>query len=369
MIWLLYLVCGIAAAYQIVAFVAVLRHLFSKPYPAGPEPFVSLLKAVRGGDPSFEKAIESHASQNYPHFEILFGVNREGDPAPAEIERLQRAHPDLPISCRIVRTSAPNGKVGVLVALAPHARGEVWIVNDGDIRVTSDYLRTVAAPLADPRVGVVTCLYRVAPQGLPAAWEGLGIATEFAPSTLVAPMVGINEFGLGSTLCFRAHDLKAIGGFPVLADYLADDYQLACRITRQLGLRAVMSKLVVETGMAYPDWISMMKHQVRWARTIRVSRGDGYVGLPVTHAGLWALVALLSGQGWIACALVSLRMLTGFTAGYILLRTKIALMLPLIPLWDIWAFAIWILGLTGDVVEWRDRRYQLTRDGKLVPLR
>src|SRR5260370_23062134 len=167
------------------------------------------------------------------------------------------------------------------------------------------------------------------------------MAIDFAPSTLVAPFVGVREFGLGSTLVFRAEDLEKIGGFAAVADYLADDYQLAKRLTTGLGKRAVMSEEVVETGIGYDSWVGVWNHQVRWARTIRVSRPDLYPGLPVTHAGLWALVALMFGFPIYAGALVAVRMLTAFVAGVVLVRSGIAARwFWLAPLWDVFAFAV-----------------------------
>ncbi|HUQ95208.1 MAG TPA: glycosyltransferase [Bryobacteraceae bacterium] len=358
MIWLLYLASAAAAGYQIVALLAVLRHLLRRDRIASKLPLVSILKPVHGRDPSFEEAIASHTRIEYPKYELLFGVNSALDVAIPAIRELGVG------SLYITSEDRPNAKVANLIELARHAHGEIFVVNDGDIRVTPDYLRRVVAPLEDPRVGLVTCLYRPIPQSMAAAWEALGIATEFAPSTLVAPLVGINEFGLGSTLCFRAADLLRIGGFEPLADYLADDYQLARRLTRGLGKSAHMSTLVVDTSLRYSDWRALWRHQLRWARTIRVSRAE-YVGLPVTHAGLWALIAAGCGAWPVAAGLVLLRILTGFTAGFVLLRSPVALALPLIPLWDLWAFAVWLAGLRGDQIEWRGRRMRLSPDGRL----
>jgi ceramide glucosyltransferase len=163
------------------------------------------------------------------------------------------------------------------------------------------------------------------------------IATDFIPSTLVAPMVGINEFGLGSTLCFRKADLEAIGGFAAVKEYIADDYQLAKRITG-LGRRKVLSEVVVQTTLNSPSWRDVWRHQIRWARTIRVSRGDGYLGLPVTHAGLWAIVCLLTGHLSMGLTLWLARATMGAMAGFVVLRHWPALLAaPLIPLWDLWA--------------------------------
>ena len=124
----------------------------------------------------------------------------------------------------------------MLADLESHAKYPLRVVNDSDILVERDYLRRVLAPLKDQRVGLVTCLYRAAAAHWPGRWEAIGIATDFAPSVLVAPLFGVNEFGLGSTLAFRVEQLQQIGGFAAVANYIADDYQLGKRISG-LGLK------------------------------------------------------------------------------------------------------------------------------------
>src|SRR5205823_8534858 len=140
-------------------------------------------------------AFVSQVEQQYPTFEILFGVREEDDPAAAEVRRLIRAFPDAPVRLIVGATAAPNGKVGVLMELARHARYPIWVVNDSDIKVTPTYLSRVVGALATPEIGLVTCLYRARAHSLPATWEALGITTDFMPSTLVAPLVGVREFG------------------------------------------------------------------------------------------------------------------------------------------------------------------------------
>ena len=312
---------------------------------ASHSPPVSILKPVRGLDPHFYEAIRSHAEQEYPGgFELLFGVADAADPSVAVIERLAAAYPQQAIRVIHARTAAPNAKVGVLIDLANEARHPVLLVNDSDILVPAGYLRDVVAPLADPGVGIVTCLYRARGDSLSARWEALGIAIDFAPSVLVAPLVGVREFGLGATLVFRRQDLQRIGGFATLAAYLADDYQLARHLT-QLGLRSHMSAVVVDTALGDDTWAGVWAHQVRWARTIRVSRGDGYLGLPTTHAGVWALLALISGFPLLALVTVLIRCVSAAAVGVGVLRSPVArAAFWLAPLWDLWAFAVWIAG-------------------------
>ena len=79
------------------------------PTPGNPPP-VSILKPVYGKDAGFYEAIRTHASQQYPEFEILFGIRRADDPARLEVERLMREFPALPIRLVLCTTSAPNLK-------------------------------------------------------------------------------------------------------------------------------------------------------------------------------------------------------------------------------------------------------------------
>ena len=356
-----------AAAYYLLAIVAAIRwpRRSGAPAPA-PDPLpLSILKPVHGRDPRFYEAIRSHAEQDYPEFEMIFGVGDPNDPAIADIERLRREFPQRRISLHVVRTGAANAKAGVLAELARHASHPWMLVNDSDIRVEPGYLRDVTAPLADATVGLVTCLYRAAAQSWPSRAEALGIATEFAPSVLVARMLGQAEFALGSTMVFRAHVLREAGGFEAIADYLADDYQLGCRIF-QCGYRIVFAPNVVETDLGGESWTQTWKHQVRWSRTIRVSRPQGYYGYAVTHATLWSLVAFAAGDWWAGAAALGLRMIAGVWIGAGILKDRRALADAwLIPLRDLFGFAVWLAGSAGTIVEWRGEKLRLSADGKI----
>lgn len=356
----------VAIAYQVVALLACLTHLRRRDREAVALPPMSLLKPVRGVDPRFFEAIRSHAALDYPEFEVLFGVSDRHDPAVAEIERLMEEFPHRSLRLIHCLTVAPNAKVGVLIDLAREARHDVWVVNDGDILVPPDYLQRLAGPLTDDSVGLVTCLYRADGPATPSRFEALGIATDFAPSVLVAQFVGVGEFGLGSTLAFRKERLEMVGGFARLAEYLADDYQLGKAFSAQ-GWRNHLSRMVVETSLGGDTWAAVWAHQVRWARTIRVSRGGGYLGLPVTQASLWAVIALLAGQPVLALALLVARYLTAWVAGVQVLDSRLVRRWWLwVPLRDLWGTAVWVAGLWGREVEWRGRRLRLDGEGRIL---
>ena len=364
--WLLFLP---AVAYQTLALVAALLHWSKRNRDARPQsyPGVSVLKPIHGLDPNTAAAFLSQVQQDYPEFEVLFGVHNETDAAVPEIRRLQTAFPASSIRLIVCRTKAPNGKVGTLVDLGREARYPIWVVNDSDIKVTRAYLSSVVAPLSDESIGVVTCPYRADAHSLATRWEALGIATDFMPSTLVAQQLGVREFGFGSTLAFRAADLNSVGGFAALSDYLADDYQLARRISG-LGKRALLSHYTVETSLGEGTWAGVWNHQLRWARTIRVSKGEGYLGLPITHAGIWVVLAAICGAWWPALLLACVRILSGTTTAWLVLRSRQALALVwLAPAWDLYAFAIWLASYGGSQVRWRDKVLRIDPQGRIQP--
>lgn len=365
MTWLLLTIATAAFAYQAIALAAALHHRWRREPPSAFAPPVSILKPVHGLDPGFYEGLRSHALQDYPEYEILFGVGDPEDPGIAVIERLAAEFPERGIRLLRVASNAPNRKSGVLAGLAREARHPILVVNDSDIRVPRDYLRRVVGPLADPQVGVVTCLYRARAERLAGRLEAVGVATDFAPGVLVAPLVGVSEFGLGATLAFRAADLERIGGFAAIADYLADDYQLSRRI-RELGRRVVISKLPVETWLGDRTWREVWRHQVRWARTARVSRGGGYTGLPITHATLWSVALAAAGLWWPAAALLLMRMAAGLAAAAVLEDGRTLRDFYLIPLRDLASTPLWAAGLFGSQVEWRGLRLRLDRQGRIL---
>jgi ceramide glucosyltransferase len=263
-------------------------------------------------------------------------------------------------------------KVSNLAQMLPEARYDYLIVNDSDIRVAPDYLRRVTAPLADSRVGMVTCLYHgVAGPTLGSRLEGLGISTDFCPSVLAARQLerGI-RFGLGSTLAFRRLDLEKIGGFTSFVDYLADDYELGKRIAG-LELSVKLSDVVVETYLPPYHLREFFAHQLRWARGVRDARAGGYMGLVFTFGLLWSLLALAASQAalwaWSALAVIMfLRLAVALVVGQGVLRDRQILKYAwLIPLRDLVAAAIWFASLGGHTVTWRGDRFHLNK-GKLT---
>lgn len=344
----------------------------ARPTPTRFTPPVSILKPLKGMDPEMYESLRSHCVQDYPEHEIIFGVSNAHDPAVELVRRLQAEFPQHAIRLLVCeQVLGVNIKVSNLAQMLSQADHEYLIVNDSDIRVGPDYLQRVVAPLADAKVGMVTCLYRgVAAHTLGSRLESLGISTDFSLGVLVARLVQGIRFGLGSTLAFRRRDLEGIGGFEAVLDYLADDYEIGHRMAER-GLEVKLSDVVVDTYLPPYTLGQFFKHQLRWARTVRNSRPWGYAGMVLTFGLPWALLALVSSHGalwaWeLAGITLALRVAVALVVGRLVLRDRhVTALLWLGPLRDMIALLVWIASFAGQRVAWRGDTFTL-KDGKLA---
>lgn len=340
---------------------------------SGPLPPVSILKPLKGTDPDIYKSFRSHCLQDYPEYEIVFGVSDPDDPAVTSVQQLQREFPHRRIRLVVCSNKlGANVKVSNLEQMLPAAHYQHLLVNDSDIHVENDYLRRVVAPLADLHVGMVTCLYRgVAASTFGSQLESLGISTDFCAGVLVARQLeGGLRFGLGSTLAFRRTELERIGGFRSIVDFLADDYELGRRIA-DLGLQVVLADTVVETHLPAYDLRGFWAHQLRWARGVRDSRAGGYLGLVSTYGLMWGLLTVLASGAapwsWVVlAAIIVLRLAVALSVGLGVLRDRRLLRhLWLLPVRDLVAVVVWVASLAGHTVTWRGDRFEL-KNGRLI---
>lgn len=336
-------------------------------------PPVSVLKPVRGLDFGAYHNFVSFCRQDYPDFEILFGVADPSDPAIAVIHRLQRDFPRRNIRLIVVPVTGANRKASLLHHLADLARHEVLVVSDSDMRVTPDYLRRVVAPLADAQTGLVTCPYKGAlPLTLTARLEALHMGATFLPSVVVARRFLAMRFAMGATVALRRSDLARMGGFAAVADYLADDYQLGARIA-DLGLRVHLSDYVVVSVLGATTLQDQWQREVRWARCSRISRPVEYPGMLLTFstplALAWLLTRGLAFPAWLML-LISLLvrwlvawLVTGY-AGDEASRPW----LVWLPVRDVLSALVWCTGSMGRRIVWRGEEFVLQEDGRMQPV-
>jgi ceramide glucosyltransferase len=368
-------VCG--TAFYLLCTGSALGYFRSRRSSAGAAcklPAVSILKPLRGTDPGMYESFRTHCIQDYPEYEIIFGISEPDDPAAELVDRLKREFPQRAIRLLVCNeVLGSNIKVSNLVQMLPHARHDFVLVNDSDIRVAPDYLRRVMAEFSNPRVGLVTALYRGnAAATLGSRLEALGISTEFMAGVLAARALETGlHFALGSTIALRREALTAIGGFEAVLDYLADDYELGYRVAGA-GYQVSLASTVVETFVPAYSLGDFFSHQLRWGRSTRNSRRWGYFGLVLTFGFPWAVLATVVSRGaawaWtlLAAALLC-RVLMALVVGAKVAGDRQVLRDSwLLPLRDIIAVLVWIGSYTGRTVSWRGRRFTL-KDKKLRP--
>lgn len=359
--------------YQLGAAVALWRF---RQRAANPEegvdlPGISVLKPVRGVEPGLEACLESFLRQDYPSYEVLFGVADPDDPVVPLLRGLQARYPQVPSKIELCPAKlGANPKVSTLRQLLPQARHPVFVIADSDVAAPPELLRELAMALAPPSMGLVSCLYR---QGPPltagAALEALTVNVDFIPSVAVAHYLEGISFALGAVMAGKRRLLPAIGGLAALADYLADDYQLGWRVA-QTGSQVAILPLVVETGNPRQSLKGYWEHQLRWARTYRVCRPGGYLAYGITFAFPWALGAWLSGGLglWLPLLALTVRLGVALACQRSLGGQTFSWELTLLPLKDCLSWLLWLLSFLGDEVVWQGRRYRVQADGRLQPL-
>jgi ceramide glucosyltransferase len=371
-----FLMVAPALAYALITLYSVRSFFGLRPELPEFTPPVSILKPVKGVDGDSFENFASFCRQDYPQFQIVFAAASKNDPVIPVIEQVMAEYPAVDIA--LVVDGAIHGanyKVCNLMHAHALAKHPLLIVCDSDIRVTESYLREVCAPFKDPEVGLVTSLYRSSGvEGIGCAIEALGFTCEMVPNVMAAVKFEGLSFALGASMALRQSALERIGGFAALVDYLADDYQLGNMIHRA-GYRLELSHFLVESVMRGGETVSeVLLRQLRWGRTMRVSRPGGYLAAGLTLPFPAALLALaVSGFSRVGVAaallLYLVRAAVSLSYSRIYLRDRF---LPrwfwLLPLRDAFSFGVWALSLFGNRVLWRGHLFRLSWGGKIVEI-
>lgn len=335
-------------------------------------PPVSVLKPVHGAEARLRENLESFFCQDYPSYEILIAADEADDSALDVVRDVSACYPRIP--CRILVTGVPpwpNPPAYCFYRMTEVAAHEILVTSDSDVEVAPNYLQEVVAPLLDPKVGMVTCVYR----GKNAAgfWSGLtaiGMSVEMTAGVLVANLLeGIN-FGLGPTIAVKKTAVASIGGYEALGEYFANDYMIGKLIDRA-GYRVVLSHHVIDHVVSQTTFQKMWGSQLRWAKSTRYSRPKGHFGSGLIYAvpfGLlgFAAAALLGKTGLGLSLLVVAclnRVIESWLVGWTVVRDPVALKQPWMNVFrDLLGFAVWTASYTAARAVWRSSNYELRRD-------
>jgi len=349
-------------------------------------PDMTILKPLKGCDAETRGCLESWMTQAYPaRLQILFGVHSPDDPVCDIVRDLITAHSQ--VDARLVicpKLLGANAKVSTLIHLQAEAKCEVIAVSDADVHVPSDFLAQAVVPLENPKVGLVNCFYRLLPRSrwhqlvVPDAQamrvEEFAVNCDFWSQVLQARSLKPLDFALGAVMITTQTRLRQIGAFHSLVDYLADDYQLGNQIAKAGG-EIVISPIVVDCRSAPTTAREVWDHQLRWARTIRVSQPAPYFFSILNNSTLWFFLWfffwLLVGGPSEPVAIANLLYITFRLLGSMKLERKLtgkwdATTLSFAIFHDIVRPFIWACSFFGNTVVWRGHKYRVLRGGKLV---
>lgn len=365
-------VCSLAyLAFALVKVLLIDATLRRRALPDRWQRAVTILKPVCGIEPRLYENLRSYCDQDYPDYQVIFGLRYGDDPARAVIEQLIAEFPgkdlSLVVDDRIIGT---NYKVSNLANMYREAKHDIIVIADSDTRVDRDSIARLVEPFADRAVGGVTCLYKGVPMpGYPSQLGAMFINEWFLPSVLVGLTFQELRFCFGATMAVRRDVLERIGGFAALADFLADDYMLGQLIARE-GFRVELAPHMVANTVHEPSWRSLLLHELRWARTMRSAQPLGFASSFVTDAVPLALLAdLCLDLGMLGDIFVALAVLLRVALHYAA-RAKLGLAEPatpwLLPLRDLLTAGIRAASFFGREVQWRNSRFNVRSDGQMI---
>jgi ceramide glucosyltransferase len=334
---------------------------------------VSVLKPLKGSDPDTLVCLESWVKQevDFP-LEFLFGVADVNDPVCAVVKQLQAKYPKKKIRLVIAAEQlGPNAKVSTLVQLSRLAAHPIIVVSDADTYLDEGKLALLVNPLADPKVGLVHCFYQFANPSTPAMrWEAVAVNADFWTQVLQSAALKKVDFALGAAMALRAEDLRQVGGFEGLVEYLADDYQLGHRLA-YLQKEIVFAPFVVRCFERISGWQSVWRHQLRWARTIRICQPVPFFFSILSNPLPWPVVLccvyprLTSFAALIGIVIV--RQITAYLT-YRKMAGRPTFFFPAyVLLKDLLHLPLWAAAFLGQTVEWRGDIFRIERGGKLIP--
>jgi ceramide glucosyltransferase len=369
--------CGACAlvgvGYTLLA-AALTGRFFRRP-AAEPESFppVTIVKPLHGNEWALSVNLASFCAQDYPGgMQFVFGVQDPDDPALSVLDALRRAYPEADISVVAdARLHGPNRKISNILNMLPYARHDVLVFADSDVGVEPTYLRQLIGELQKPGVGLVTCVYRGAPD--PGFWPRLSAKAtnyQFLPGVVTGLALGLARPCFGQTIAMRRDTLEKIGGLAPFVHHLAEDHAIG-EAVRMLGERVVIPPFAVSHACVETSVAGLVAHELRWSRTIRRVDPLGHLGSVLMYPLAFALlgVAFSGGALW-AWALVAASVVARMTLKLLLdhaLQQR-PRGLWLLPAWDVVAFAIFVASFFSSRVIWRGFSFNVDGDGLLSPV-
>jgi len=332
-------------------------------------PGVTLFKPLKGADEETCSCLESWLKQDYRGaMQILFGVADSNDPVCEIVRELQKQYSDRDTELVVCDPIlGANAKVSTLTYLERKAKHAFWVISDADVLAPFDLLSEIAPKFLQSEVALVNCFYKLPPAKTAAmVWENIGVNADFWSQVCQSNSLKPMNFALGAVMAVRREAFEKIGGFKSLLNQIADDYQLGRRLADNGG-KIELANIVVECRESPKNFVEVWKHQLRWARTIRVCQPGPYFASILSNLTVWTL-AFVAVSGWTpAVGFLTIRIVTAVhNDERLTLREMGWLESVFAPLKDLLQFVVWLCAFTGNSVVWRGEKFLVKRGGELV---
>jgi cellulose synthase/poly-beta-1,6-N-acetylglucosamine synthase-like glycosyltransferase len=337
----------------------------------GTLPPASVIVPVKGDDFALRENLAALASLDYPDYELIV-VAHSADDIPGGV---------LPRKAKIVLAHGGDPNTGEKVqnlqaaVRATRKQSQILAFADSDGLVSKDWLRALAVPLAEPKVGASTGYRWFAPEP-PAFWPLLRSVWDAVAFGRLGP--GPNSFAWGGAMAIRKETFFEARVFERWKDTVSDDYALSAAV-RAAGLTIAFAPGALTPcrepigALRFFAWI---RRQMVITRVYNARLWWPALLAHVFYCGGMAASIAASIRGnrlaeWALIAQLSPGMLKGLNRA-----TLAKAALPQCEAWfkrHIWVHAIWvplatwvwlialIASVFGNTIEWRGYRYRLKR--------
>ncbi len=365
---------GLTYAAVMVVVIAVARRTTRKaPHHTGTLPPISVLKPLKGCDDELRENLISFFELDYPAFELIFGVDREDDPAVAIVRELQEHYPQVTSHLIISdHRIGLNPKVNNLANTYPQAKYDYFVISDSNVRVKRDYLTDLISQLLQTNVGLVTSTIRgIGAQRLGARLENIHLNSFIAGSVLTVTRVLKRPITIGKSMCFSRETFERIGGFPRIANYLAEDHILG-QCIRDMGYTLKVSYEAVESINHSWSLQKFFNRHVRWATMRRHVNVWHYLAEMFSNPLFFALFLVAWRHDWYSvgafAAAAALKSVLDMMAASFMGATRTWHHYFLVPLKDFLIALIWFIPIYGKTVNWRGNQFLVGKHTSLAPV-
>jgi ceramide glucosyltransferase len=164
--------------------------------------------------------------------------------------------------------------------------------------------------------------------------------------------------------------LQAIGGLQAVANHIADDFRLG-ELVRGVGQRIVLSSYEVEVEHHEPSANSLLRHELRWMRTLQIVRPGGFRGmffsftLPLAMLGMLLVLLGLGALGvaWSLFAITGVMRLALHFTQRLHGRRSVFSDLWLVPARDLLLCWTWARSFSTSRITWRGSEFKVDDHG------